>query len=177
MSEPRATTEPLTIILRPTRAEDLDAILAIERHPENAPFIGQWTREQHAACIEAADREHWIVSPSVEGPPAGFLIAYDLTADGFGVWIQRIAVTDKSRGIGRAELSLYLDDAMTRFGTDTATLDVMPANARAQRAYRAAGFDRVTLSDEEFARLSALVGGLDDDAVIMQFRDPGTDDG
>ena len=47
--------------LRPTELEDLDAVVAIEQHPENRPFIGQWSREDHAATSQSAAREHWII--------------------------------------------------------------------------------------------------------------------
>jgi diamine N-acetyltransferase len=39
--------------LRPTAEADLDWVLALERDPANTPFIGSWTREEHAAAIAA----------------------------------------------------------------------------------------------------------------------------
>lgn len=161
------TAGKLTLTLRHTRETDLDAVLAIERHPDNAPFVGQWPREQHDLTLKREGAEHLVVT-TADNAVAGYLIAYDLAADGFGVWIQRIAVTDKSHGVGRAVLSAYLGDAMDRLSTELTTLDVMRTNHRAQRMYRSIGFDEVTLADDERARLEHLVGGMDDDTIIMQ---------
>src|SRR5438045_2458371 len=91
MSVPASSTD---VELRPTGLHDLDFVLAVERHPENAPFIGQWSREEHAAAIDRPDREHWIVEVAGAPDPVGFLIAYDLRAAGFGVHVKRIVVTD-----------------------------------------------------------------------------------
>ncbi len=157
-----------TLFVRKTVAPDLDAVLEIERHPDNSPFIGQWSREQHGAVIERPDGEHWVIVPEGDGSSIGYLIAFDLTAEGFGVWIQRIAISSRSRGIGRAVLSAYLANAMHRSHADLATLDVMPANLRAQRMYRALGFVETGLAGAERKRLAGLVGGFDDDGIIMR---------
>ena len=37
-----------TVTLRPTALTDLDFVLGLERHVDNVPFIGQWTREESA---------------------------------------------------------------------------------------------------------------------------------
>ena len=157
-----------TLLLRKTRASDLEGVLAIERHPDNSPFIGQWSEEQHRAVITGTHGEHWVITRADDDSPIGYLIAFDLTRDGFGVWIQRVAVTTKSRGIGRAVLSAYLANAMSRFDADTATLDVMPTNARAQRVYGAIGFVEANLPHAERERLAGLVGGFDEDGIIMR---------
>ena len=157
-----------TLFVRKTVAPDLDAVLEIERHPDNSPFIGQWPRERHGAVIERPDGEHWVIVPEGNCSPIGYLIAFDLTAEGFGVWIQRIAISSRSRGIGRAVLGAYLANAIRRFRADSATLDVMPANLRAQRMYRALGFVEAGLAGAERKRLAGLVGGLDDDGIIMR---------
>jgi diamine N-acetyltransferase len=125
----------MALVLRHTLKEDLDPVLAIERHPDNAPFIGQWPREQHELALMREGAEH-LVLVDEHGAIAGYLIAYDLVADGFGIWIQRIAVRDKSRGVGRAILAAYLAEAMPRLGADSAILDAMPANVRAQQMYQ-----------------------------------------
>ena len=61
--------------LRPTTADDLDFVMALERHPDNAPFVGQWTRQQHEAAIADRLREHWIIEDRATGRSVGFLIA------------------------------------------------------------------------------------------------------
>ena len=169
MSEvPGPVASETTLVVRKTLASDVERVLAIERHPDNSPFIGQWSEEQHIKVTAGAHGEHWVIARVDDDSPIGYLIAFDLTRDGFGVWIQRVAVTSKSRGIGRAVLSVYLANAMSRFGADTATLDVMPTNERAQRVYRAIGFVEADLAHAERKRLADCVGGFDEDGIIMQ---------
>jgi diamine N-acetyltransferase len=167
----RPTSDPAAvkpaIVVRKTLASDLEAVLEIERHPDNSPFIGAWTREQHSAVISAGG-EHWVIVADGEDAPGGYLIAFDLTSEGFGVWVQRMAIASKSRGVGRAVLRTYLADAMRRFHADSATLDVMPTNMRAQRMYRALGFIDGELDAPERKRLHDLVGGFDDDGIILR---------
>lgn len=155
------------LLVRKTLATDLEAVLDIEGHPDNSPFIGAWTREQHYAVISAGG-EHWVIVAEGNDAPGGYLIAFDLTSEGFGVWVQRMAISSKSRGAGRAVLRTYLADAMRRFHADSATLEVMPTNARAQRMYRALGFVEAKLETPERRRLHDLVGGFDDDGIILR---------
>ena len=143
-------------------------MLALERDPDNAGFIGRWTREEHAAALNRERTEHFVLSAAEGGSPIGYLIAFNLVAEGFGVWIQRIAVSVKSRGVGREFLSGYLTDALPRLGADSAILDVMRTNPRAQKMYRSIGFAEVTLPAEDFAKLDRLVGGIDNDVIIMR---------
>ena len=86
--------------LRRTSIADLDFVLALEHHPDQVSFIGQWTRDEHVATLERADREHLIIE--ADGVPLGYLIGYDVRAAGYGLYIKRIAIAEKSRGIGRA---------------------------------------------------------------------------
>ena len=88
------------IRLRETTHDDLDFVFALEREPENAAFVGQWSREEHAAAIARPDREHWIIERLPGAEREGFLIAYDLVARGFGAYLKRIVVAGKSRGLG-----------------------------------------------------------------------------
>lgn len=160
-----------TLALRKTLASDIESVLAIERHPDNSPFIGQWSEEQHIQVIAGTHGEHWVIVRVDDDSPIGYLIVFDLTPDGFGAWIQRVAVTSKSRGIGRAVLSAYLARAMSRLGANTATLDVMPTNERARRVYRAIGFVEADLPHVERKRLADRVGGLDGDGIIMRLTE------
>ena len=151
------------IRLRRTKPADLDFVLALERAPENARFIGQWSREEHVEAIERGDREHWIVEREVTGERLGYLIAYDLVAQGHGVYVKRIVVAEKSRGIGRAALERFC----AQRAADTVWLTVFENNRQAQRAYAAAGFERREMSARDRAELHAAVGGFSDESVVM----------
>lgn len=164
------TQQPSPLVLRPTQHTDLDAVLAIEQHPENLGLIGQWSRADHASAIERTDREHWIIGHKADPTPTGYIIAYNLISEGFGLYVKRIAVSEKSVGIGRRALNAYLSDAFSRLGTDSACLVVYRTNERAQRSYRAIGFAEVELNASDRMRLYELDGGFPDDAVVMQVQ-------
>jgi ribosomal protein S18 acetylase RimI-like enzyme len=143
------------IHLRPTGADDLDGVLALEHRPDNREFIGRWTREEHLATMARADRQHLVIA-SADGRALGYLIAYDVRAAGYGIYIKRIAVTDRARGIGREALSLFA----ARAWADAAPfvcLAVRTHNVRAQRCYRAVGFESWTLDAAAHADFLARV--------------------
>jgi ribosomal protein S18 acetylase RimI-like enzyme len=145
-----------TIRLRPTRADDLAFVLRHERRAENTPFIGQWSEEEHRGAIADPEREHYIIEGG--GIRLGYLIAYDLRRGGDGVYVKRIVVADKSRGLGRAAMDLYCRHAFDDLGAAFVWLSVYPENERAQRTYHAAGFGDFTPDDEMRARLRAATG-------------------
>jgi len=156
--------------LRPTRPEDVDFVMAVERQPDNSPFIGEWTREQHVTAIEAKDREHRLIVRAREGSPAGFLIAYDLRAAGHGVHVKRIAIVDKGRGFGREALSRFAGHAFSELGASHLWLSVYRENERAQRMYRGLGFVAEELTPEQRAALLAVVGEFSDRSLVMRLE-------
>lgn len=127
--------------LRPTRPGDLPFVTALERDPANRDFIGQWTDEEHAAAVRGeGQRQHRIVE--VDARPAGYVITYDGRGISPSLYVKRILVADKERGVGTAAMSAVLDDAFMQRGIDFAWLLVREWNARAQAVYRKLGFAR-----------------------------------
>jgi len=127
--------------LRHSTPADLGFVTTLERHPDNRDWIGQWSDDEHLAAIASKDgREHWIIDTG--GERAGYLIAYDCRGAGAGIYVKRILVKDKSRGIGRAALALFVEHAFARSGTGSVWLIVRDDNARAQAVYGALGFER-----------------------------------
>ena len=154
------------VSLRPTRSADLDFVLALEQHPENRPFIGQWSRAEHEGAIARGDREHWVI----EAPPgaaAGYLIAYDLRAVGLGVYVKRIVVGEKSRGLGRTALAAFVRRAREERAAPCVWLAVLGENLRAQRAYAAIGFRVAAVSADERQVYSEAVGGFSERSLVM----------
>ena len=132
---------PIGVRLRGATPADLAFVTALERHPDNRDWIGQWGDGEHLAAIAGkGGREHWIIEAG--GERAGYLIAYDCRGAGAGIYVKRILVKDKSRGIGRAALSLFVEHAFARSETGSVWLIVRDDNARAQAVYRALGFER-----------------------------------
>lgn len=142
--------------LRPTTAADLDFVDGLETHPANAPFIGRWSRDEHLAAIAAGDREHWLIE-SVGARSLGYLIAYDLVRRGMGAYVKRIVVDDKSRGIGRAALSLFCEHAFAELGAPFVWLTVYPENGRGLRCYRGLGFAEMAVAPARRDELRAAV--------------------
>ena len=156
---------PQGVTLRPTAVAELDFVLALERHPDNVPFIGQWSREEHAAVIRAADREHWIIE--AEARPGGYLIAYNLDSRGFGVYVKRIVVESKSRGLGQAAIAWLARHAFDDLGAPYTWLAVLADNVRAQRSYAAAGFGVVRLGATQRSACHRAVGGFSETSLLM----------
>lgn len=140
------------IALRPTREADLDFVLALEGDPENAPFISQWSRDEHRDTIARPDREHWILTAPGSDERLGYLIAYDLGDVHCGVYVKRIVSAPKSGGVGRAALGRFARHAFDDLRAPYVWLSVRPANLRGQRCYRAVGFEDFVAEPQEIAR-------------------------
>jgi RimJ/RimL family protein N-acetyltransferase len=127
------------VTLRPTRPDDLPFVTALERRPDNAGMIGQWSDEEHLAAIAGRDRrEHWLIGR--DGVREGFIIAYDCSRAGAGIYVKRLLVDRKEQGTGTAALAAYLDLAFARPGIDQVWLIVRNHNARARAVYEKLGF-------------------------------------
>ena len=158
----------LVIRLRRTTPADLDFVLALEHHPDQKPFIGQWTREQHLETMGRSDREHWIIERADDGAPQGYLIAYDVRDAGYGMYIKRIATTEKSKGVGREALREFLAHAFGECHAASVCLAVRHHNARAQRAYQAVGFVEQPLSTDEWQAFRTNVDPVGDECLVMR---------
>ena len=59
---------------RPSAEDDLEYVLSLERHPDNAPFIVQWPADKHLAAISDPDRAHLMVEATDTDQVIGYLI-------------------------------------------------------------------------------------------------------
>ncbi len=125
--------------LRPTTVADLDFVLAAERHPDNTPFVGQWTPEQHSSAVRDVDAAHLVVEDS-EQNRVGFVIVLGLKSQDRSLLIQPLVVVDKGRGYGRATLEEVIRLAFEVWGAHRLELDVIDHNERARHLYRSVGF-------------------------------------
>jgi diamine N-acetyltransferase len=142
------------IRLRRSCPEDLAFVTALERTAGNREFIGQWSDAEHLAAMGSGVRSHRIIE-SPQGEPVGYLIAYDCVDAGCGIYVKRILVKDKGRGMGRAALARFLDDSFARTEVALVWLIVFERNARAQAVYRALGFERFDPEAREAAPFDA----------------------
>jgi ribosomal protein S18 acetylase RimI-like enzyme len=143
------------VLVRPSRAEDLRFVTSLERHPDNVELIGQWSDAEHLAAIEGRDRwRHWIVEEG--GGFAGYIISRDCRAQAAGIYVKRILVGEKDRGLGQAALSAFLARAREEYGACDVWLIVRNENARAQAVYRKLGFAPFFPTGDDGARFDAL---------------------
>lgn len=129
------------MILRPTISDDLDYVLAAEQHEENRDFVRQWTRQQHQAAIDHADALHLIIESGLpESTRFGYVMLSGVTDCNQSILIQRIVITDKGKGYGKAALKLIQQLAFEQLQANRLWLDVKDFNLRAQAVYRSTGF-------------------------------------
>jgi RimJ/RimL family protein N-acetyltransferase len=162
----------MAITLRPTRPGDLAFVTALERRPDNVEMIGQWTDAEHLDAMAGKDlREHWVIER--DGRPEGFLIAYDCSPAGAGVYVKRVLVDRKEQGTGTAALRSYLDIVFARPGVDRVWLTVRDHNVRAQAVYAKLGFVRVDDASEEARCYDAVAEAPPERCFRMRRLGPG----
>jgi len=157
------------ITLRPTTEADLESVLAAERAAENAPFIRQWSLEEHRAALRDPDVAHRVIESTAAGAPAGagawpaaapwrpasarlepvgYVILLGLSNPHLGVEFKRLVVTRKDAGFGRAAVREVTRWAFETHGAHRLWLEVKPFNERARAIYAGEGFrEEGTLRD------------------------------
>lgn len=130
------------VTLRSTQIPDLDYVLAAEHSPENSPYIGQWSREQHIDLFSQADAAHLIVENDQATPPekVGYLILQGLTDPDASILLKRLVITHKGQGYGREAIELVKSMAFEKYHAHRLWLDVKDFNYRAQSLYKSTGF-------------------------------------
>ncbi|ULO07821.1 GNAT family N-acetyltransferase [Paenibacillus sp. 19GGS1-52] len=125
--------------LRSTTKQDLDFVLAAEQGEPNRSFIGQWSREEHAAAIDDEDILHFIIQET-SGEQTGYVILTGLQDPNLTVCIKRIVIQSKGRGYGTMTLRLLIDWIFVHTETHRLWLDVKDHNLRARHVYEGVGF-------------------------------------
>lgn len=133
-----------SINLRPTYLADLEFVLSAERHPDNAPYINQWSREEHEDAIASQNAAHFIVEKAdaitASGQPIGYVILIGLNSPHRSLLLKRIVILPKGQGFGRTTLRLIKSFAFETLDYHRLELDVVSSNQRAQHLYRSEGF-------------------------------------
>jgi diamine N-acetyltransferase len=129
----------LHVILRPTTEADLAFVIEAENHPENAQFIGNWTRSRHAYACQHPDERHRIITVFPRGAAVGYVILSGIQDPDQNLLIKRLVITEKGKGYGRAALEAVLHEAFHEFKAHRVWLDVMVNNQRAASLYESLG--------------------------------------
>jgi len=124
--------------LEPATPRDIPAIMAIERIPEYAVYLGNFTADEHAAKM--ADEDYRYFAWREDGRLVAFAILARLTDPSDIVLLKRIGTSDPGRGIGRQLMPRLIDWVFENTSANRFELDVSAANPRAERVYRREGF-------------------------------------
>ncbi len=126
------------MILRPASAQDLPLILGLEHEFREMRLLGGSDLATHQRQLASPDCSYWIVE--TEAGPSGFVILRDIHSEDRNVELQRIAVAEPGRGLGREVLHAVMDKAFRDFGAHRLWLDAYSDNTRARYVYRSVGF-------------------------------------
>ena len=128
------------IAFRPTTKADLDYVLKIERACENAPFIRQWSIQQHKSAISDNNMAHLIIENSSNNQPIGYIILIGLNNPDKSIEFKRIVIEEKNKGFGRESVQLVKRIAFENLDAHRLWLEVMEHNERAIQLYKSEGF-------------------------------------
>ncbi|ROR35094.1 ribosomal protein S18-alanine N-acetyltransferase [Inmirania thermothiophila] len=139
--------------LRPLRAADLPAVIAIER----AAYAFPWSEGIFRDCLRAG-YPGWVYEEGGEIRGYGLM---SVTVGECHILNLCVRPQDQGRGIGRLILEHLIDQAR-RAGADSAFLEVRPSNRVAIRLYRDLGFDTVGVRRDYYPAADGR-----EDALIM----------
>lgn len=128
------------ITFRPTTEADLDYVIKMERAAENAPFIRQWSIEQHQSAISDENIAHLIVQETSDNKAIGYIILIGLKNPDQSIEFKRIVIEEKNEGFGRESLRLVKGIAFENLDAHRLWLEVMEHNERAIQLYKSEGF-------------------------------------
>ncbi len=129
-----------SVILKRTRPQDLEYVMGAERDPENSPFVGQWTFEEHHIALVNSDLLHLLALTKEDNRQIGFAILAGLQNPNRTIELKRLVVTDKGKGYGKEILRLIKALTFGPLGAHRLWLDVRSNNPRAKHVYESEGF-------------------------------------
>ncbi len=139
-SDGAAPSLPNPIELREAGADDIEAIMRLERGPGFEAWVGRSSADEHRALMRSGNHRYLLGLRSRE--PIAFAILRDLEEPNGNVYLKRVAALRPGEGLGLRFLRelaawIYAHPAAHRFW-----LDCFPDNLRAQRAYEKLGMRR-----------------------------------
>lgn len=150
------------IAIRNTQEKDLDFVINIEHEPDNAQYVGQWTKEQHKSALFNKDILHLLVEDKTSSMPVGYVIMAGLENQNNSIEFRRIVIADKGKGFGKETLTLIKEIAFKQLKAHRLWLDVRYKNIRAQNLYKSQGFVQ-----DGILRDSILYNGNYESLIVM----------
>ena len=149
------------------RADDIAAIMAIERLPGYEGFVGRSEEAEHRTMLGSPSYAYRL-GVDATGAIEAFAILRGLDDPHGGLYLKRVVAARPGRGLGVGFLSLLLDEAFGELKAHRFWLDCFADNARAQRAYGKLGFAREGVLREAYR----LPDGSRKDLVVMGLLKP-----
>jgi RimJ/RimL family protein N-acetyltransferase len=136
---------------RKTTGADIDRVMAMERHSENADFVLQWSHEKHLELIADDFWGHWILEASDDGRMVGYAILRGVNRADRILQFNRLVIAEKGKGFGRDAIRLVKKYAFEQLKVHRLWFDVFADNDRAVALYRSEGFAQdALLRDHEY---------------------------
>ena len=129
-----------SLTLRAAVADDLDAIMAIERSPGFERWVGRSSAGEHRAMMDEVNAAYLV--GEADGAVVAFAILRNFDDPHGNRYLKRVAVARPGEGLGSAFLARVVDWTFDRVGSHRFWLDCFSHNARAQRVYEKLGFTR-----------------------------------
>lgn len=128
--------------LEPATPQDIPAIMAIERIPDYAVYLGNFTAEEHAEKMASDDYRYfaWREEGREDGRLIAFAILARLTDPSDIVLLKRIGASVTDTGLSRRMMPALIDWVFENTCANRFELDVSSANPRAEHVYRREGF-------------------------------------
>ncbi len=127
-------------VLKDTREEDLDQVLAIEGKEENLAFVYNWSRRQHRETMEDADQKHLSLWDPKEERIVGYMILAGMKSPHEALELMRITIDEKGQGYGKEAIQWVMKFCFETLGYHRLWLDVFTNNHKAISIYRQLGF-------------------------------------
>lgn len=150
------------IIIRNTEEKDLDFVYDTEHKPDNAQYVGLWTKEQHMKALTQEDMLHLIIGNAKTHKPVGYVIIAGLENPNHNIEVRRIVISEKGKGFGRGTLKLVKKIAFKQLKAHRLWLDVRFKNHMAQSLYQSEGFVK-----EGVLRDCVLYNGEYESLIVM----------
>jgi len=135
-------------VLKDTREQDLDQVLAIEGKEENLAYVYNWSRKQHQETIADEDQKHLSLWDPKEERIVGYIILAGMKSPHEALELMRITINEKGQGYGKEAIQWVMKFCFETLGYHRLWLDVFTNNHRAISIYRQLGFtEEGTLRD------------------------------
>lgn len=149
------------LLIRTTQKSDLQAIVTLEKHKENTPYILPNTLEEHQELLEQKDAAHLILYTS-KTDLIGFVLLTGIANKNNSIEFRRIVIHQKGKGYGRSAIKAIKQHCFEKLNANRLWLDVLENNARARYLYHSEGF-----KEEGKLRASVLIEQEYHNLIIM----------